>query len=358
MHRPYLDTCRGLAILLVIAVHAGIANQGPAISAFGQRGVQMFFIVSAFTLCMSMQSRAGERKSWIAFYIRRFSRIAPMYYLALIANCALEGGRNLGDSSATALFTTLTFTHGMIPEYVNTTVIGGWSVAVEFCFYALFPLVFKYLTNWRIALISVLASVIACTCVDVVLSNIYPERREYFQFVWVVAELPVFLMGFLAFHLQPLTEKLSFRRRIPMVAALAASTCMLVYVSLPTRNGSLYIASFAFVPALLALSLAPARWIVNRVSVFVGTISYSAYLIHFFVLAGVKVAVSAIWTTAPPTGPMGFALYFISTVAITSMLSWISWRWIEQPGVAMGRLWIKRLQADKTPAVPVARFPA
>jgi peptidoglycan/LPS O-acetylase OafA/YrhL len=359
MQKPYLDTCRGIAILLVIAVHVGIASQGPEFLFFGQRGVQMFFIVSAFTLCMSVRSRTGEGSAWGAFYIRRFWRVAPMYYLALVANTILEAGSNLGSHPALAVLTTLTFTHGLIPQYINTTVIGGWSVAVEFCFYALFPFIYHYLTNWRLSVIALFTSVIVCSQTNALLANAYPTVAGYFQFTWVVAELPVFLMGFLAFHLREnFIMRVSPQKQKAVAAGLLVIALVLAYVSLPTRDASLYVSSLAFVPALLALSLVPCSWIVNRASVSMGIISYSAYLIHFFVLAGLKVMIPAIWTSALPTGLVGFVIYYIPTIAGTSFLSWITWRWIEQPGIALGRALITKLQISKISFVRSTFLPA
>ncbi|WP_194967239.1 acyltransferase family protein [Escherichia coli] len=61
----YIDVLRALAILGVIAVHASqnIPNLNSVLGGvfnYGQLGVQLFFIASAVTLCMSMESRGGK----------------------------------------------------------------------------------------------------------------------------------------------------------------------------------------------------------------------------------------------------------------------------------------------------------
>ena len=50
----------------------------------GQRGVQMFFLVSAFTLTLSHYNRRQERRPTLNYAIRRFFRIAPMLYLGIL----------------------------------------------------------------------------------------------------------------------------------------------------------------------------------------------------------------------------------------------------------------------------------
>src|ERR1700684_315736 len=79
----YIDALRGYAILLVIAVHTSQAfpDLPKSLSTIlnqGARGVQLFFVTSALTLSMSWVSR---QESALAFYSRRFFRIAPMFLL-------------------------------------------------------------------------------------------------------------------------------------------------------------------------------------------------------------------------------------------------------------------------------------
>jgi peptidoglycan/LPS O-acetylase OafA/YrhL len=47
-------------------------------------GIPLFFIISASTLYLSLDSKAGEGKRFTKFYLRRFFRIAPLFYVLLI----------------------------------------------------------------------------------------------------------------------------------------------------------------------------------------------------------------------------------------------------------------------------------
>ncbi len=88
----YIDSLRGIAILLVILTHVRqhlrffpeLINQ---ITLDGHLGVQLFFIVSAFTLTMSYYSRINEQNKTKNFFIRRFFIIVPLYYLAIVFSC-------------------------------------------------------------------------------------------------------------------------------------------------------------------------------------------------------------------------------------------------------------------------------
>ncbi|WP_091134607.1 acyltransferase family protein [Flavobacterium anhuiense] len=87
----YIDVIRGIAILMVVITHT--AQQGlvklphllSVFLSFGARGVQIFVIASAFTLFRSYKKRNKIEKSPVKnFFIRRFFRIAPIYYLGII----------------------------------------------------------------------------------------------------------------------------------------------------------------------------------------------------------------------------------------------------------------------------------
>jgi peptidoglycan/LPS O-acetylase OafA/YrhL len=92
-HLGQLDALRGIAILSVMLVHAvywgpdHILPLRPAlllmIAFAGQRGVQLFFLVSAFTLYMSHSNRRHEARPTLNFFLRRFFRITPMLYVSV-----------------------------------------------------------------------------------------------------------------------------------------------------------------------------------------------------------------------------------------------------------------------------------
>ena len=145
-----LDTLRGVAILGVLAVHTNQAvssgvHQMDALLGWGRFGVQLFFLVSAFTMCYMWHERAGESERVRKFYIRRVLRIAPMFWLAIPTYLLLYGtGTSYWSPqgiSALDIALTATFLHGWWPSSINAIVPGGWSIAVEMMFYLLFPFV-------------------------------------------------------------------------------------------------------------------------------------------------------------------------------------------------------------------------
>src|ERR1700721_2893949 len=84
-----LDLLRGVAILLVVLLHCTIsASSGiPGLTAFahayGERGVQLFFIVSGYTMMLTFGGRV-DVAAIRSFYIRRAFRIGPLFWAAFL----------------------------------------------------------------------------------------------------------------------------------------------------------------------------------------------------------------------------------------------------------------------------------
>lgn len=80
----YIDAMRGLAIFLVMVVHAGsragVDGYLRLFTEAGQYGVQLFFVVSAYTILLSLdRRRTGDPRLMQNFFIRRLFRIIPVY---------------------------------------------------------------------------------------------------------------------------------------------------------------------------------------------------------------------------------------------------------------------------------------
>ena len=161
---PYVDGLRGLAILGVVLVHTSQYAGNNAIGSFsshtiesfvnaGARGVQLFFILSAFTLFVSSQANyLIGHLSARAFYIRRFFRILPLWWGAAIIY-ALAGGASFRQTAPTLLMYFGFMRHDPAYEVIQF----GWSIFVEETFYLFLPVVFLTVTKWRRAVYFLLA---------------------------------------------------------------------------------------------------------------------------------------------------------------------------------------------------------
>lgn len=98
---------------------------------------------------------------------------------------------------------------------------------------------------------------------------------------------------------------------------------------------NVHMVALSFGLGALCLSYVPWRLIVNSFTIFMGKISYSAYLIHFLVLIKIFPFITA------DDIFVRFLLLVAGALPLTIALSYVSYRVIELPAIEMGRRLIK-----------------
>jgi peptidoglycan/LPS O-acetylase OafA/YrhL len=130
----FVDALRGIAVLGVVALHTTQnfhATRIEPLLSLGECGVQLFYIVSAFSLCLSLDQRSrNERHPFINYAIRRFFRIAPLFYLAIMAEPFVLPA----DSAPMTLVGAMAGYHALWPRRPWHTIatvlfINGWHYA-------------------------------------------------------------------------------------------------------------------------------------------------------------------------------------------------------------------------------------
>ena len=354
----YIDALRGYAILMVMAVHTSEAFPDlPAwlskILSQGARGVQLFFVTSALTLSMSWVAR---QETAVEFYIRRFFRIAPMFWIAIVVFVWIDGtgpsmyapeGIGFRHVAMTALFV-----HGFWPDTITSVVPGGWSVANEVIFYALFPLIVPSLlrANWKSLIIAAIVSVALGPQLSRLesLSHFLPTSAEgvsgiYFS-LWFPRQLPCFIFGIMLYRLSV--------ERPPAPAPGAKAICLLaaaLMLLIPFLEGIKYAlplglsTTYAIAFSLFAFSLMnwPGSPLISNPITWIGKVSYSAYFVHFLVLHFLP----PIHLTGSPPADLAFA--YIVTITVTIGISSLTYLSIEKPLIQVGHGIVSRKSAHQ-----------
>ncbi len=352
----YIDALRGIAIALVVLVHASqsvkpLSDVLMRVMTEGARGVQLFYIASAITLCMSWSARReGDLRPVRDFYLRRIFRIAPMFYLAIALFLFLNGtaasyfapnGISWWFVPATALFL-----HGFHPETINSVVPGGWSVAVEMTFYLIFPLLVR-IEKLKYLFLLLAAALLLQKANAPVASLIfqYEPAQEYlidvFAFYNFIAQFPVFVIGLITYRY------LAAQWRVDAKVVMLASAAFFVLSIEFWRPQQTFVPSHVVAGAIFAifsifLARKPIYLLVNPLTVLLGKLSFSMYLVHIAIL---KLLSGTRIPAAMGEGNLNSVLFFLFVLAITAVVSRMTYSVIEKPGIALGRRLIEKLEA-------------
>ncbi len=144
----FITGMRGWAAMAVFLTHQGGAGLGALghvperLVQHGRFGVIVFFVVSAFTLAMSIDR--DRHYSYGSYLLRRFLRIAPLYY-AVCLFCFFGKERYWAgffsvEHDVANLIGHITFLNLFDVRTINGLIGPEWTVAIEMFFYLLLPL--------------------------------------------------------------------------------------------------------------------------------------------------------------------------------------------------------------------------
>lgn len=376
----FLDALRGLAILGVLSTHcawfSGGEFPGKSYAFAGLYGVQLFFVVSAFTIFLTLERGAARETALVrSFFIRRILRIAPMFWVGIVLYIVAPGREHYYEQFPPGPLhyaLTASLAHGWHPLFFNNVVPGGWTIADEASFYLLAPLLFFIIKDWKKAVIFFGASLVIAwgahealriaTNHKWIFAQVPMDILQQFAGKWFPSQLPVFACGILAFFLvKNLPEKFHSPRHGLLLLA-AALGLIIAAVSLGAHGVFTEPVVFAlgFLILVLALAVYPLPLIVNPAIRFLGRVSYSFYLLHFMFL---ELELKFIQTHYPKvfSSPLfAYSVLMIVTLAIVTAVSWLTWKFIEQPFIQLGAGYARRLNAPahKMPVAQTGMNPA
>ncbi|MEA2444116.1 MAG: hypothetical protein QOJ12_1408 [Thermoleophilales bacterium] len=394
---PLMDSMRAIAFLAVLVTHgaffAGMLNDESTLRPYVARldvGVRIFFLISAFLLYRPfVKARLrGEPPPYAGAYAwRRFLRVAPPYWLALTLIVVWLGSPGFWDKAP--------WYYGFAHIYRHDTVLfltlpQAWSLCIEVAFYLFLPL-------WAAALRRVPAGdargrlrveLIGCALLATVSlayklfvlhkgaatdPNLYtwhfalPEFLDFFAIGMAVAALSVWFQG--REHESRVLRVLDARPGLSWLVAAVALVVAANWIGLtgsliqPVSDTSYLERHYLYATIALAMLL-PAvfgdprrglvrRLLANRALLWVGLVSYGAFLYHFAVYVQLDR-----WGFDRVAGDTTAYLWFPTALAASLVIAAVSWYGFERHIMKLRRLVPARpsergeATLEPTPAAP------
>jgi peptidoglycan/LPS O-acetylase OafA/YrhL len=372
----FIDALRGIAFLMVlishgqrfVEIHSIMGASHPlnywvhAYAEQGARGVQLFFVISALTLCLSAYHRKTEINAVCAFFIRRAFRILPMYYLAFfyfaIFPILTHRTNGVGINFKDAL-RTVTFTTGWAPSWTDVLVPGGWSVSVEMAFYCIFPLLIIFVSTFTRAILAFLLSAafgLACNVYAYGgLATMPIDVADWFHYAWLPGQLPIFMLGFVLYFCifgekALVLSKLLHRRYMLLALAIL---CAGFFMTLPFIEQGLvprhWLYGILFFGVVIVLKNVGPNLLTCGPIRFIGQCSFSSYLIHFAVLPYVGRALNKIHLN-DIDADYYFTILVMVTLVVTVAVSAATYTLVEIPGQKIGKKlisWVRQRRSSR-----------
>lgn len=342
-----INALRAIAALFIVFGHSVDQVEGydwEWVALLGERGVQIFFVISGFSIEWAQASRPGG--SVVDFTVRRFLRVVPTYWLAtvVLALLFLRNGQTLtlwGNFVPSMLL----IPHESLqqPGAVYPILMPGWTLFYEVFFYLLFGLGLALGERWRRTVVT--GALLGLVLLGQWLEPQGPVLATYTS--WMLAE---FVVGIWLAHLV---------RRFglpPVWMSLALLAGLGVFmVGNHHRNGALEVAGLALTMTgvLATEGFGPWRW---KAVAWLGGAAYSLYVWHGLAMGSllkrIVLPLSEAWSFG--LMPQALLLWVLSSLA-----AGLVYLLVDRPMIAaLGALWRRRARparaGDVLPDAPQA----
>ncbi|NIY66182.1 acyltransferase family protein [Streptomyces malaysiensis] len=330
-----LDGLRLLAALMVAAYHYGGRDgeitqawgssprtQFPTLSsyfAYGCLGVQIFFVISGFVICMS-----GWGRPLRSFFASRVSRLYPAYWVAIILVTGVFALPWVAYKAVSPSDALVNLTMLQQPLGVDRVLGVCWTLWAELRFYALFALfvVLPGATRHRVVLFcavwtlgSAFAEASDLPLLDVVLM---PEYSSYFIGGMGIYLLHRFGHDALAWGIIGISFLIGQHYAIRELWH-PANVDAFSY-----RSATAIIAVVAFgYAAVTLIALSKLNWADWRWLTVAGALTYPFYLVHE------HLGWVAVWAFHQKLGIPSYGTFAL-TVLVMLGLAWVLYRYVEQ----------------------------
>lgn len=314
----------GLFELEQMAAQAGQAMRWQSVLPL-EAGVDLFFVISGFVMVYASRDLFGSKNSVGPFLRRRLARIVPIYWVVTVLYLALSlsglAPLNRVAPEGAEIIASLFFMPFERPDgLVQPLYSLGWTLNYEVMFYCLFALALPL--HRAVAV----ATVVGILMAMVLIGHFIPSSMTMLHF-WTRSIIIEFGLGMIIGHMalsgiRP-DRKMGLALGIIGLVLLAFGSTFSAF--LPDRALLFGLPAALLVIAALAFNGEQESGTASRILISLGDASYAIYLLHPFVLRGIRVVASQLLVTMPPL------VFMLTSVTLTCIVAMIVWRWFERP---------------------------
>jgi peptidoglycan/LPS O-acetylase OafA/YrhL len=344
-----IDTLRGLGALSIIVFHlfflANFSLPDGIIKRFATMGgaaVPLFFAISAFSMAYAYHHKLYAQDELRKYFIRRYLKIAPLFYFFLIVNMWVGWLFSGKKYEALDVFLSLTFLFPFIPGKHPSLVMAGWAIGIEWIFYAVFPILFLLTNNLLRSCIFFILSLLISVWMDN-LAALFPGVPDNYFYMNFANHLVFFATGFLAYQLRPLWLK-STEANSPRATAISSLLFTLgwgllfFYFYLRLQFPFDIIMALTWCTWLTGAAIGFHRIVNNPVLQHIGKISYSVYLTHpIVIVCFIKSGVYAFIKGHVASNSSAFIISCIATITMVVAAANVSYIFLEMPAIRLGK---------------------
>jgi peptidoglycan/LPS O-acetylase OafA/YrhL len=386
-----LDGWRGVCACFVVLFH--FHGWGPLYTSSFVRDsylfVDFFFVLSGFVIAWNYGDRLASWPEMKRFLILRLGRVYPLHLFMLFCFLAYETARSFfalhhpgvsptftGITDPGAVLSNLVLVQSLHVHDVLTWNIPSWSISTEYWTYFVFALVSVCfgLRNAMLLAVAIVAPLLIARVSTTGMNITYDWGlvRCIFGFALGVACCRIYRRWPAVMHAASRAQMTTLELLVVLAVVL--------FVCQAGTGGLSILAPFLFAAAVLVFA-AEGGWVSglfrSRPLRWLGTVSYSIYMTHYFLVVlvptvfkhGLHRDYSALMPV-PGEAPIevfgrndleGTSFYLL-VLALTLILSAFTYRWIEKPGRDWSRRWVGRPaappQAESVPAAASRADPA
>ncbi|KFC01038.1 exopolysaccharide production protein [Trabulsiella guamensis ATCC 49490] len=341
-----IDYLRGLMSLSIVIYHFslsftnwGFSDSNTLLGRLGIYAVTAFYIISGMALYLAHRADKWSSSQYGIFIARRFLRLAPVYWVALIAFTVFYCGFVNGFTFDKWRYVQNIFLLFGITNPTKYMIMGGWSIGNEVVFYLFFPIFIVMVKNRMLASVLLVLSVLLLLyCSFFMINPSVTLARQWATYINPLNQVYYFIFGILAAKwFLPLVGT---NKKICISLALLLFLIFILYPA--SGNQAIIIHGITkLVFSMITLGLCVLFFLMQNLQnikplhtilYFLGNVSYPLYLLH-----GVSFLYFRKWFFSAEMDNQQLIISGLILLLVLLVLSWLCHIGIEKPVIRLSK---------------------